>query len=257
MEKYLNTNNIFKKIKLHPLSYISLLLVVMTGQFKKFIIMMSIIIFHEMGHVLIAKLLKWKIEQILILPFGCLTIFDEPINKPLLEEFLVCIGGPIFQIFYYVIISNFMDISTIHYSLLIFNLLPIIPLDGSKILNLLLNKIFPFYYSQIISCIVSLTTILLVSLFSIFNNQNLMLLLTFFLLFIKLFKEIKNTKYLFNKFLLERYMQELNIPRIKKIRGINLRAMYRDYRHLFISEKNYYTEKQIIRKKFDLQRKVW
>jgi len=253
----LNTNNIFNKIKLHPLFYISLLLVVMTGQFKKFIIMMSIIIFHEMGHIVMAKLLKWKIEQILILPFGCLTIFDEFINKPLFEEFLVCISGPIFQIFYYVIMSNFMDISTIHYSLLIFNLLPIIPLDGSKILNLLLNKIFPFYSSQIISCIISLTTILVASLFLIFNNQNLMLLLTFLFLFIKQFQEIKNIKYIFNKFLLERYIQELKISKIKKIRGIKWKSMFRYYRHLFILEKNYYTEKQIIRKKFDLQRKVW
>ena len=41
---------------------------------------------------------KWNIEKIIILPFGALTLFHEKINKPLFEEFIILIMGPIFQI---------------------------------------------------------------------------------------------------------------------------------------------------------------
>ena len=155
-EKVKTMNNIFKKIKLHPLFCLSVFVIVITGQFKSFITCMSIVLFHEIGHISIGLLLKWKIEQIIILPFGCLTMFNEYINRPLIEEFLICIAGPIFQMIYYLIMSNFFELSYVHYRLLLFNLLPIIPLDGSKILNLILNKKMPFYFSEITSIFISL-----------------------------------------------------------------------------------------------------
>lgn len=249
-------NNIYKKIKLHPFFYISLLFIVLTGQFKNFILFMSIILFHEIGHILIGFLLKWKIEQIIILPFGCITVFNECINKRLIEEFVVCIAGPIFQIIYYLIMSNFFDITNIHNKLLFFNLLPIIPLDGSKIFNLIINKIFSFYYSQIITVVVSFLLIFLGMYIVLINNWNLILFLSFSLMFIKTLRELKNINYIFNKFLLERYIRPLNIKKIKNIKGLNLKKMYRNYRHIFITKNKSYTEREIIRKKFDLQEKI-
>ena len=53
------------------------------------------------------------------------------------------------------------------------------------------------------------------------------------------------------------YDEFLNIKKIKKIKGLNLKKMYRDYKHIFVVNKNYYTEREIIKKRFDLQGKVW
>ena len=220
-------------------------------------IFMTIILFHELGHILVGVLFRWKIEKVIIMPFGGLTIFQELINKPILEEFLVCIAGPIFQTIYYIFISRCIDIKNMHYSLLLFNLLPIVPLDGSKLLNLLLNKLFPFRLSYIMTNVLSIVLSFLFLIIIIYMNWNFILFLTLLLLIKKTIKEIKNTNYIFNRFLLERYINDINIKKIKQIEGIKLQKMYRDYKHIFISDKNYYTEREIIRKRFDLKRKLW
>lgn len=257
MVKYLITKNIFKRVKFHPFFSLVVIVCLITGNFKNFILFMSIILFHELGHITIGSLFKWKIEKIVILPFGGLTIFNECINRPILEEFLVCIAGPIFQIIYYAIVSSFINIKIIHYSLLIFNLLPIVPLDGSKLLNVILNKFFPFYLSNILTNIISFIGSFLCIFTIIIGNWNLLLSLTIFLLIFKTIKEFKNINYIFNKFLLERYINPVDITRMRKINGLNLKKMYRDYKHIFTYNKKYYTEREIIRKRFDLQGKVW
>lgn len=257
MVKFLDTKNIFSLIKVHPFFYILVFISVLTGNFKTFIVFMSIILFHELGHITFSLIFKWKIEKIIILPFGGLTIFDEYINRPIHEELLVCLAGPIFQIIYYFIVSNFVDITNIHYNLLIFNLLPIVPLDGSKIFNLFLNKIFPFHTSHILTNITAIL-VSIISFFVIINKDwNLLLFLTIILLVFKTIKELKNTNYIFNRFLLERYIKHLNLNKTRQIKGLNLKKMYRDYKHIFICDKKCYTEREIIIKRFDLQGKVW
>ena len=84
--------------KIHFLYYIFLIFVIITGNFNNYIIFTSIILFHELGHIITSLLFKWKIEKILILPFGCITIYNVLLNVKLKEEFLVAIMGPVFQI---------------------------------------------------------------------------------------------------------------------------------------------------------------
>lgn len=256
MEKYLIIKNIFNKINIHPFFCLIIIISVFTGNFNKFILFISIILFHELGHILVSILFKWKIEKIVILPFGGLTIFNEDINRPIFEEFLVCIAGPLFQIIYHLILSNFIDISNLHYSLLLFNLLPIIPLDGSKLFNLLFNKFFSFYSSYILTIIISIIVIIF-GYIMILYNWNLLLFLTILFLLFKTIKEFKMLNYLFNRFLLERYMKAFEFTKMRSIYGLNLKKMYRDYKHVFIYQKKSYTEREIIRKRFDLQGKVW
>ena len=86
------------KFKIHPFTYIFIFIIIINGEFNKFASIMNIILFHELGHILSGLFFKWKIDKIIILPFGCLTIFDEKINKPIFEEFIISISGFIFQI---------------------------------------------------------------------------------------------------------------------------------------------------------------
>ena len=139
MEKILIIRNIFR---IHPFYYIFVLISIFTGNFKNFILFSVIIIVHEFGHLFVALLFNWKVEEVLLLPFGGVTIFNEDLNRPMIEEFLILIGGPLLQaLFVYMFRSNAFLVS---YSnvLLLFNLLPICPLDGSKLLNLFFNLFF-------------------------------------------------------------------------------------------------------------------
>lgn len=226
-----------------------------TGHFRDFITFTIIIIIHELGHIVGGIIFNWKINQIILLPFGAITIFKTLINTKIKEQLIISILGPLFQIIFFLIIKQFTNLSPkiiyYNYALLIFNLLPIYPLDGSKILNSTLNLILPFKTSHIISNIISVLILLLMFL----NIQSLIVLLTIIFLSIKVIKEIYNHKYILNKFLYERYNYDINFKKEKTVSNIN--KMYLNCRHIFFIENKYYTEKKLLSIMFDNQYKLW
>ena len=236
---------IISKINIHPLFYVTAFITIITGFFKDFSYIMMIILIHELGHILSSIYFKWNIEKVMILPFGGITIFDEKINRPLKEELIIALSGPLIQ---FIVFSNINNplILEYHYFLLFFNLLPIVPLDGSKIFNICLNYFLPFKLSHIITIVVSF---LLLSL--IFVKFNLIILLVFIFLIFKIIDEYFNHKNIFNKFLMERYLYKFNFKRRKIVRNTN--SMFRDNKHLFYIDNKYQTEDEILQKRFDIK----
>ena len=100
------------------------LISVITGHFKGFILFSLIIIVHELGHILMGILFKWKIDKVIILPFGALTVFNEDLNRKISEEAWIVIMGPIFQIVFTFLLYKFTNASDVLYysaSILYFN----------------------------------------------------------------------------------------------------------------------------------------
>lgn len=239
------------KFKIHPFFYLFGFIMVINGLFKDYIYITLILIVHELGHILAAIIYNWKIERVIILPFGCLTIFNELLNRKIKEEFIIVLMGPIFQIIFFLIFKNiFLSDLFIkyHYILLFLNLIAIYPLDGSKILNLILNKFLSYYTSFKINIYVSYFFLILMFLYNI-KYKNIMLFLYLLLLFINVLKENKNIKYRFKKFMYERYLYKLEFNKSKIIK--NEYQMKRDYRHIFNINKKYYLEKEILSNIFD------
>ncbi len=188
---------------------------------------------------------KINIDKIILLPFGAITITNDIINRPLKQEFLVAIMGPIFQIIYYLIFKNDY-LKMIHYPLLIFNLLPIIPLDGFKILNIFFNKILSFYKSELVSVYISFFSIILL----IIYKYNIILIIILIFPFFETIKRYKNIDYIFSRFLYERIYYDLKYKKRKII--TKKRDMYKDYIHIFLNNNRYYTEKEYIKLKVPL-----
>ena len=246
---------LFKKIYIHPLTILLSIVVALTGMYKDFLIIFLMIIIHECGHLLMALLFKWNIDKISIYPYGGCVKFNEKINRPLKEELLILISGPFFQILFFIIITilyknsilsfrNYLLFKTYHYTLLFFNLLPIYPLDGGKILNVLLEYIFPYKKSN--KLIIILSYLVLVFLLISYKNINLIMMSTFLIIEITLY--LKRQDYLFNKFLLERYLNDYNF---KKIKVINDKSyMYRDKRHMLKNKNKYILEKDYLKERF-------
>lgn len=239
--------------KVHPFFLITAIIILFTGYFKDFIYITIIILVHELGHISVALFFKWKIEKVIILPFGGITIFNELLNKSILEEFLILIFGPIFQIVFINIINIFIQSKLLynyHLILLIFNLIPIIPLDGSKLVNLFTDNYFSYKKSLFISMFISwIFTFVLLS-YTIYKF-NLILFLSLIFLIIKNILEYKNYKYKVNLFLFERYRYSFNFKKYFYIKGIDIYKLKRNKKGIFIDNNMYYTEKQILKKVFE------
>lgn len=203
--------NFFKNIKVSKYSYIIVFLALITGQIKELLGLLIIILSHEFGHYFASKIFNWNIDKIYLYPFGGLIKYNEKIDKPFLEEFIIAISGIANQSIVYIlcifIFKNntyfFNIIKNYHYSILFFNLIPIIPLDGSKILNIILNKIFNFRKSYIILNIISIVLLIIF----IFKSNFSLLIVILFLIY-KIYLNIKNKSILFNRFILEKYLYD-------------------------------------------------
>lgn len=229
--------------KIHPFFYLFALICILTGYLKNFCIITVLILFHECGHILAGIYFKWQIEKVIILPFGGITIFKEKINRPMIEEFIIAIMGPLFQSFLFLILNSKLFINY-NILLLIFNLLPIFPLDGSKIFNIFFNILFSFKLSHKISIIISIIFIILLS-----KTKNLIFIIALLCLILKTIKEIKYHSYYFYKFLLERYLYQFNFKKHKKIKKID--SMKRDYKHVILFKNHYVTEHYFLKELFD------
>ena len=107
-----------------------------------YLIFLLSILLHELGHIAIGRIFGYKLKNIHFLPFGIYIEFKEKemIKKQSLINIVIYLFGPIVNFFICII---FLKVKTsiseiiIYMNLIlgVFNLLPIHPLDGSKIIK--------------------------------------------------------------------------------------------------------------------------
>ena len=242
-------------IEINTYTIILIFIAFLAGLFKEIIVISALLIIHEFGHFVAIYAYKWNINRIVIYPFGGITILEEKIDKPLIEEFIITIMGPIFQEILYIIIVilykyNYINtyifslFNEYNLSILIFNLLPIIPLDGSKLFNVILNKFLNFRLSYNINIVISL--IFLVLFFIIFRNDSSYYIIIFYLIG-QLIYYIKNRYLIFNKFILEKKLRKSEYIKYKKVKSI--KNMHRNKRNLINDNGTYITEYRYTNKK--------
>lgn len=236
--------NIFK---IHPLTYITALIFILIGYFKFYLYFMLVLLIHELGHITMALIFRWNIKQIVFLPLGVLLKFEDNLNKPLIEEFIISISGIIFQLIFIIMIhNNYLVLSS--NIILIFNMLPIYPLDGSKVINILINIITNFKTSYFLTLLISFITIILLIFLSIIN-KSLIIILSFIPLLLNLIDLIVNRDNIFIKFLLERYLYNFKFKKNKYIN--NIKNMKRDYHHYLVVENKIIEEKEYLKDYFN------
>ncbi|MDE5587024.1 MAG: site-2 protease family protein, partial [Bacilli bacterium] len=71
-----------------------------SGNFRKMILFTSLILVHELGHYLTAYFFHWKVDKIVLYPYGGCSYFEVDVNCSSLQEFFVLIMGPIFQLIF-------------------------------------------------------------------------------------------------------------------------------------------------------------
>ena len=235
-------------IKIDISLYIIVFLSLLAGNFKEIIILNIIIFIHEIGHIYWLKYFNKEIIEVKFYIFGGITKYNSLVNHKIKEELLIASSGIINQLilflFFYVlyrynIINNYTyDLfMRLNISLIIFNILPIIGLDGEKILHLLLELFIPYKKVNNISIIISIISLVFLIINSISLKFNIIFVLSFLLYKILFF--IRNKKYLENKFLLERYLYDIPYNRIKYLKNNNLNNLYQDTYHFLKFKKEY------------------
>ena len=257
MENILIMKNILNKIQINFLTYIFLLLALLAGFFKNIIIIYFIILIHELGHIFFIKLANYQVLKVTIYPFGGLTTIKKLVNSSINSEIIIAFGGILFQalsLFIFLIINRdiyaYSSQLFIKYNIILigFNLIPINPLDGHIILKSILEKFLSFkkafYYTQLIS-LICFGIFLYFNYYLKLNNYVVLSFLGY-----KIITNFKNFKYLFNLFLLERYLYDVPYQKIKYINKLNLDKLQRDVFHYFKIGDRIISEKQILSNKF-------
>jgi len=242
------------KIEFHRTYLVMALGFVLTGYYLNLIVFTSLILIHEMGHYLMARINHFHVKKIIIYPYGGMTKIEDMINRDICEELLIATSGVIVQYLFYLIMGYCYykglirgytyNLYTLYSNQMIFfNLLPIYPLDGSKILNLILDKYLPYNWSNLLTTVISILMIVIIIISSIYQHSysNIMIM---GLLFTYLWKFYQKRKYLYQRFLLERYLYNIEYPKIKIIKDI--RRMYKNRSHFILRNNHYQKEKEVL-----------
>jgi len=218
----------------HPLFWVIIVIGIFTARFKELLLLFCIVLIHELGHAFAAAHYNWRIKKIQLLPFGGVAELEEHGNKSLKEELVVVIAGPIQHIWMmavgYILFETGWLGAELYYFfmwnniiILAFNLLPIWPLDGGKVLFNVLSYRFPYLQAHEkmmkLSC-VFFSVILVWQL--LWNSNNIMMWVLLIFLAISLYREWKQRRYAFMRFLLERYYG--NKRGIEKIAPIEVQS---------------------------------
>lgn len=228
----------------------------MTGFIKNISLILMIVIFHECGHIYFIKRYEYEIEKVEIFPFGGITKVNKPINTPLKKEIWIALGGAIFQVLLFLFFffcykygflreSTFLLFHQYNKMILIFNLLPIIPLDGSIIMHSLIEYFIPFKKAYTGYMIVSMITFLLFLTIHTLQSLNNYMILTF--LIFKIYDAYKKRYHLENKFYLERHLYEFPYTKIESHSYPDLSKLKKDTLHFFWKNDRYLHEKEFLK----------
>ena len=161
------------KIKLNLYIFLFLILFIITNQVEVYALVMIFALIHELAHLICGVILGFKPETLRIMPLGFSIEFEtklEDYNKKVLKsnimsvkKAVIALAGPLIN-FLIVMFGILFDLdSNIIYAnflLFLFNLIPIYPLDGGRILKNML-KIF-FGNREAYKCMNCITNILFV-----------------------------------------------------------------------------------------------
>lgn len=206
-------------VRFHPLFVIVMLTSLLTGFFVELVTLFSIVVIHELGHVIAARAFRWRIAEVQLLPFGGVMVAEEQGTTPASEDMIVALAGPLQNGLLIIAALIFHRIGWwqsdwsdyfIRANVMIgcFNLLPIMPLDGGKLMQSLVSFSMNYYrsiiyctwFGLIASALLALTSFITIETVGIQLN---LLMISLFLFYANIY-HLRHVPYHYIRFLVNR-----------------------------------------------------
>jgi len=191
---------------------------------------------HELGHALSLRLFQRRAHIELSFIGGSTASYGTPL--PFLKQALVVGAGPLFGFTLVFLMSFLLSFETLapFFPLMqmifvtslfwnVLNSMPLIPLDGGKLLGLLLERFFDTKGLRLSYMLSALFAFVLASIFFVFHQLfagSLFLLFTF-----ENFQNFRNSKYLVSSKVEKRYVNELDEADLLWSKGKEEEAMHK------------------------------
>lgn len=133
-----------------------MLLSIAAGRFAELLTLFVLVFVHELGHVVAARAFGWTIREVKLLPFGGVAEVEEAGGMPSREEAIVALAGPLQNVWMGLVAWGLgqtgvwdaewtQGLIQANAMIALFNLLPIHPLDGGKLLQCLLGSMLAYH----------------------------------------------------------------------------------------------------------------
>lgn len=169
--------------RLHPLFVLVMIASVATGRFMELAMLFTIVLWHELGHLLAALRFGWTVREVKLLPFGGVVEVEEAGTLPVREEIWVALAGPLQNAIlaaagWGIGQAGWADpgwaAAFVQANVVIgaFNLLPVLPLDGGRMLQAWISLQAPYHRTLLWSARISLAFSACIVFASLYPLQN-------------------------------------------------------------------------------------
>lgn len=234
---------------IHPLTIIYLVLGLYFNRVHGIVFLYLFGLIHELSHVVVARIFKVKTKEIVLLPTGFKANLEDFSQISIFKQILIIIAGPLSYFISFLVIKIFFHFNlisiygmrmcnTYNMLILIFNIIPIYPLDGGKLIDIFLANFVSEFKCRIIRMIISL----FVSIILVFYIKTLGDLMIIGFILSSFVISLINLKKDYKLFLIKRKFLDNNF-KIKLNKKVELFRFKNNY---LFRQKKFLSEKEII-----------
>lgn len=141
--------------KVHPSFLVLMLICAILGMAAKVLLIFILVLLHDTMHILAAKGYGIKVQGVILYPYGGTAVMENTFEGRKLEEAVIALAGPALNIALFIAGQALrmngifegrwaLEFVQINLWLGLFNLIPVLPLDGGRMVRAFLADRFGF-----------------------------------------------------------------------------------------------------------------